>query len=228
MISFIDNYVQMHLQEMWRVTVDAGEAAFRAMFNDTLDTSWMSSLWVSLGTVEAVQVRSAWHPVITTESDNIIAVELDHEGVETGFLANAHFSSIDQWSMQVSSTVGVYIWSRNKDAVRVLHAWTMAAMLSGAEWFLRVGTDGIFYEGATDIGPERRLLPDGVNTFMRKQAWRFVGTAHLSRPGGARELVPKWVTVADSRVIVGSRLDAESGEEVPFADTLPGGARPLR
>lgn len=228
MINFIDSPVQMHLLEMWEATVAAGEDAFVALFDERLDPKMATSAWARIGGLDKVQVRSVWNPVHTTESDTIIAVEYEDDGVEHGFVANAYEPNTDSWSVGMQTIVGIYIWSKDKNVVRVLNAWAMGAMLAGTKWFIQAGAAGVFYLGSGDIGPERRLLPDGGNSYMKLQRWRFHGVSDFRRPGGPAPSPPKWVTVHDSREIVGAYRDAVSGEDIPLADTLPGGAKPLK
>lgn len=232
MISFVDLHVIMALEQMWQATLDAGYDAFRAVFNSQLADSLFEDVWEKIGTANTLAFRSSWTTDVVTYSNNVIAVELAEEAVAEGFMDDAFLprttagETLDQWNILLNSVVNIYIYSTDKDTLRVLHAWVMAALLASKTWILVAGGDGMFYEGAGDIGPERGLLPDGNNKYLRMQRWRFTAATHLTRPGGGVPITPKWITVADSRSLVGARRDADTHETVPFDDTLPGGLDP--
>lgn len=229
MISFVDIHVQMALAASWRDTLAGDGTAFRAIFNSMLDDNILLEVWSKIGNEKGVTFRSVWTPTVNTESGAIIAVELAEENLHAGFAADAFqrpTTTEEQWNMVLDSLVHIYVWSTDKDIVRVLHSWVKAAILAQKSFFFESGCDGVFYAGGADIGPERRLLPDGGNSYLRMQRWRFLGVEHLMRPGGSTALPLKPVLVHDVSALVGSYRNAETHETTQLADTLPGGLTP--
>ena len=234
MIGFVDHFTMLALQEAWDTTVAGGYSLFRDIFNAKIPDALIQTAWTKLNAKPPL-FRAAWTVTHETPNNTIVAVELMEEALVEGFFQNAHLArmslqapstDIDMWNVIVDATVGIYIYSTDKDTVRVMNTFVLAAMISNTKWFLRGGVDNVGYLSSSDLGPESRLLPDGVNNYMRLQKWRFGGALQLYRPGGPEARTPKWITVADRSSFVGQVRDTDSRTTTDLEDTLPGGLDP--
>ncbi len=171
MSGLFDMHVSMHLQVYWD-WLRAYEARFQALFSGAVQDDMIKDWYDKLKNNDVVRFAVAYAP--EQRQFPQVTVALQEEPLEKqpfSFSGGRDDDGNAITTMLVRETVAIRIYSPLPALTRALHVAVQAAMMTGANWFLKLGYSDLQYGGGQDLQPDLELMPEMLGIFLREQRW---------------------------------------------------------